>query len=95
MTLENQEKQNIDIFVCRIFQVMTMYDNATKNRVKLLDRGCAKAGQCAEHGPFDLCNLRILHRIDKGVLCLRCVVLEFFGGVLFAKGSNFVEIHPI
>merc|ERR1719333_1894227 len=42
----------------------------TRDRVELLDRGCAKAGEGPEHGTFDLGDLGILHGIDQGVLCL-------------------------
>mmetsp|Transcript_66431 Transcript_66431/g.192510 ORF Transcript_66431/g.192510 Transcript_66431/m.192510 type:complete len:237 (+) Transcript_66431:2-712(+) len=61
--------------------------------IELLDRRRAEAGQGAEHGALDLGDLGVLHGIHEGILRLRRVVLELFGGVLFAEWCDLVEIH--
>merc|ERR1719199_2022565 len=61
--------------------------------IELLDCGSAKACEGAEDRTLDLGHLSILHRIDKGVLGLGGVVLQFFSGVLLSERSYFVKVH--
>merc|ERR1719210_2271588 len=63
------------------------------NCVKLLDGSSTQARQSPEHCAFDLGHLGILYSIYQSVLGLCCMILQLLRRVLFAKGSNFVEVH--
>mmetsp|Transcript_38162 Transcript_38162/g.69620 ORF Transcript_38162/g.69620 Transcript_38162/m.69620 type:complete len:222 (+) Transcript_38162:146-811(+) len=63
------------------------------DRIELFDCGSTQTRQGPKDGPFDLSHFGVLHGIHKRVLCLRGMILELLGGVLFAERSNLVEIH--
>merc|ERR1719247_1267990 len=49
------------------------------NSVKLFDGCSTEASERTENSSLDLCHFSILHSINKGVLCLRCMILQLFG----------------
>merc|ERR1719158_1136376 len=49
----------------------------TGNGIELLDGRGAKTGQGTEHSALDFRNFRILDGVDKGVLSLGSVLLQF------------------
>merc|ERR1719158_1169887 len=65
----------------------------TSNGVKFFDRGGTQASESPEDSTLDFGNLGVLHSVDQGVLCLCCVILQLFGGVLLTKGCNLIEVH--
>merc|ERR1719272_1569156 len=64
-----------------------------RNRVELFDGCRTQPCQGTENSTLDLCNLSILNSINKRVLCLCCVILQFLGSVLLAEWRNLVEVH--
>eukprot|EP00405_Crypthecodinium_cohnii_P052009 CAMPEP_0206599102 /NCGR_PEP_ID=MMETSP0325_2-20121206/44994_1 /ASSEMBLY_ACC=CAM_ASM_000347 /TAXON_ID=2866 /ORGANISM="Crypthecodinium cohnii, Strain Seligo" /LENGTH=165 /DNA_ID=CAMNT_0054110139 /DNA_START=87 /DNA_END=584 /DNA_ORIENTATION=- len=63
------------------------------NGVELLDGSSTEASQGSEDSPLDLSDLSVLHCINQGVLSLRSMILQFFGGIFLSKWSDLVEVH--
>lgn len=59
-----------------------------RDRIELLDRRGAEAGQGTEDRPLDLGDLSVLHRIHERVLRLRCMVLQLLRRVLLASSHD-------
>merc|ERR1719428_1969433 len=65
----------------------------TSNGIKFL-YGCGtQTRQGPENCTFDLCDLGVLHGIDKGVLRLCSMVLEFLRCIFLTKGRDLIEVH--
>merc|ERR1719313_153256 len=65
----------------------------TCNGIELLDSRSSKTGQGTENRAFDLRHLCVFNCVNQCVLGLGSMVLELFGGVLFTKGGDLVEVH--